>query len=545
MQSVEEFFENSDFPLNTQIFTSDFGDLTSSQLDSPFEDDVAEDKIFSCSDCSKFFKHKNFKRLKKNVHGSDENRCNHCNKNFARSDSLKRHIKSHEVSRAKILENKRKRLNSSPQPGPSGYQAPAAKDRRDNTKSRTCLNTFETYTISTDLNFIKNLNGFLQNSKEEVVRIVENKSKEKKGIKWYVCAKVRFVRKTAETEEEKCESHFRSICEISLLNESPEKKVTEAFLKILSSCEEFEGRGSGWILDEILHLEVKTCAYQPLAPSSYIPLPKTITKKKAVINIKNSDEKCFLWCVLAALHPVNIHAERISNYLSFEKEINSKHVPCGFAYVIVGPDGTMVKPPTVFRGKNAIDQFLTKLLDEEKSILDILRFVKPMVFSMTDEENFKSSTLCSICENPLNGDAVRDHDHLTGAYRGAAHNRCYLNFNLANYIPVVIHNLRNYDGHFLIQGIDIFENFRTLCQNYYKIDPCHTYTAPGLAWQACLKITKVRLELLTDIDMHLFIEKGIRGGVAMISHRYAKANNAYLSNYDSSLPSTVRSRFMR
>ncbi|GFX95332.1 uncharacterized protein TNCV_849221 [Trichonephila clavipes] len=85
---------------------------------------------------------------------------------------------------------------------------------------------------------------------------------------------------------------------------------------------------------------------------------------------------------------------------------------------------------------------------------------------------------------------------------------------------------------------DIFENFRTLCQNYYKIDPCHTYTAPGLAWQACLKMTKVRLELLTDIDMHLFIEKGIRGGVAMISHRYAKANNAYLSNYDSSLPSS-------
>ncbi|GFW86467.1 hypothetical protein TNCV_4332511 [Trichonephila clavipes] len=103
--------------------------------------------------------------------------------------SLKRHLKLHEVSRAKILENKRKRLNSSPQPGPSGYQTPAAKDRRDNTKSRTCLNTFETYTISTDLNFVKNLNGFLQNSKEEVVRIVENKSKEKKGIKWYVCAK--------------------------------------------------------------------------------------------------------------------------------------------------------------------------------------------------------------------------------------------------------------------------------------------------------------------------------------------------------------------
>ncbi|GFW21286.1 uncharacterized protein TNCV_3774971 [Trichonephila clavipes] len=52
------------------------------------------------------------------------------------------------------------------------------------------------------------------------------------------------------------------------------------------------------------------------------------------------------------------------------------------------------------------------------------------------------------------------------------------------------------------------------------------------------KMTKVRLELLTDIDKHLFIEKGIRGGVAMIGHRYAKANSAYLSTYDSSLPSS-------
>ncbi|GFX28842.1 uncharacterized protein TNCV_4250811 [Trichonephila clavipes] len=114
----------------------------------------------------------------------------------------------------------------------------------------------------------------------------------------------------------------------------------------------------------------------------------------------------------------------------------AKHVPCGFAYVIVGPDGTMIKPPTVFRGKNAIDQFLTKLFDEEKSIHNSLRFVKSMTFSMTDEENIKSPTLCSICEIHVNGDALRDHDHLTGAYRGAAHNSCNLNFKLANYIPV-------------------------------------------------------------------------------------------------------------
>ncbi|GFU30026.1 uncharacterized protein NPIL_581021 [Nephila pilipes] len=97
------------------------------------------------------------------------------------------------------------------------------------------------------------------------------------------------------------------------------------------------------------------------------------------------------------------------------------------------PDGMMIKPPTIFRGKNAIDKFLTKLLDEEKSILDTLRYVKPMSFSPTHEENFKSSTHCNICENPLNGDAVRDHDHLTRAYRGAAQNSCNLNFKLHSY----------------------------------------------------------------------------------------------------------------
>ncbi|GFU38124.1 uncharacterized protein NPIL_148391 [Nephila pilipes] len=83
----------------------------------------------------------------------------------------------------------------------------------------------------------------------------------------------------------------------------------------------------------------------------------------------------------------------------------AKHVPYGFTYAVVGPDGMIVKLPTGFRRKNAIDEFLRKLLDEEKLILDILHYVKPMVFSPTDEENYKSSTQCSICEKPLNGDA--------------------------------------------------------------------------------------------------------------------------------------------
>ena len=85
---------------------------------------------------------------------------------------------------------------------------------------------------------------------------------------------------------------------------------------------------------------------------------------------------------------------------------------------------------------------------------------------------------------------------------------------------------------------DVFENFRNKCLEVYELDPAHFLSLPGLAWQVCLKKTNIKLELLTDYDMLLMVEEGIRGGICHSIHRYTKANNKYMNNYDESKESS-------
>ena len=78
--------------------------------------------------------------------------------------------------------------------------------------------------------------------------------------------------------------------------------------------------------------------------------------------------------------------------------------------------------------------------------------------------------------------------------------------------------------------LQIYLKILEICLNIYELDPVYFVSAPGLAWQACLKKTEVKLELITDYDMLLMIEKSIRGGIYQATHRYAKANNKYMKN---------------
>ena len=96
-------------------------------------------------------------------------------------------------------------------------------------------------------------------------------------------------------------------------------------------------------------------------------------------------------------------------------------------------------------------------------------------------------------------------------------------------------DLGDYHSFYLLTNVlllaDVFKNFRDVCLQHYGLDPAHNYTSPGLSWQAALKMMDVKLDRLTDIGQHLFTEEGIRGGVAMISHRYARANASKRDSY--------------
>ena len=101
----------------------------------------------------------------------------------------------------------------------------------------------------------------------------------------------------------------------------------------------------------------------------------------------------------------------------------------------------------------------------------------------------------------------------------------FINNNLGDYHDLYVQNDT-------ILLADVFENFRNMCIKVYELDPAHFLSAPGIAWKACLTKAEVELELLTNIDVLLMVEKGIRGGIYHAIHRYAKANNKYMKHYE-------------
>lgn len=335
----------------------------------------------------------------------------------------------------------------------------------------------------------------------------------------------------------------------------------------------------------------------------------------------------------------------------------------------------------LYTGEDCLKWFVNELKQMANELNIIFDNPLPMI-PLTPDENihFQNAKTCFVCGELFNAEAndkVKDHSHLDGRFRGACHRSCNLNFSESHEIPIVSHNMSNYDGHLLIKHLatemegnisilpinkekyisftkyvkntrlrfrfldsfrfmaksldslssylnddqkiitkkfcetemqfkllnrkgvfpyeyvnsweklketvlppqecffskikdehisdedyihaqkvwdlfkiqnlqqyaelylktdvtllaDVFENFRSFCLRTYGLDSLHYYTAPGLSFDAMLKYTKVNLELLQDIDMFNFIERGIRGGVSQCSNRYGKSNNKYMNEH--------------
>ena len=127
-------------------------------------------------------------------------------------------------------------------------------------------------------------------------------------------------------EVEEFKSYFYSHTYKNLKSTNPEKLVKKCFSKILTDIEEYNKNGSGWYFKEVLKLEVNTVEFNPTKGSSYIPLPDWISNKKAIVNIQNKDEKCFLWCILRYLHPRKDNDSRFADLKKYEFSLNTKGI---------------------------------------------------------------------------------------------------------------------------------------------------------------------------------------------------------------------------
>ena len=133
------------------------------------------------------------------------------------------------------------------------------------------------------------------------------------------------------------------------------------------------------------------------------------------------------------------------------------HIPCSFPYKLVCTDDKFSKPVVLYKGTNATDKLIEVILEEYEYCKQIIRehFNKNLSMSVKNDAKFQSSNKCLISNKLFTEEdkEVSDHDHITGKYRGSAHSYCNINLKLTKKVPVILHNLRSYDSHLIMEKI--------------------------------------------------------------------------------------------
>ena len=138
-----------------------------------------------------------------------------------------------------------------------------------------------------------------------------------------------------------------------------------------------------------------------------------------------------------------------------------KHVGCSYGYKLIYVDDKFSKPFKSYLGKDAVYNLINTITEEIKYCSHVIKkhFNKELVIIKKDDEHFENSIKCWICDNGYDdGDVkVKDHCHITGKYRGSAHRSYNIKVKLNHIIPVIFHNLKNYDSHLIVQEVGIFD----------------------------------------------------------------------------------------
>ena len=203
-------------------------------------------------------------------------------------------------------------------------------------------------------------------------------------------------------------------------------------------------------------------------------------------------------------HPFIVYAD-FECFLIKEPSVSSnqtftiqKHVPNSYGYVVVRSDGK-AKDPVLYRGVNAANHFLEEMNKLYNEILKILKNPKDIIMTEQDERAFERATECHICGEKIDGKKVRDHDHITGKYRGAAHNKCNLEYGIKikDYkLPIFFHNLRGYDSHIIMQAVT--EEYKKIYLIAETDEKYKTFTLNKLAFYDSLQHLQSSLSRLAE-----------------------------------------------
>ena len=164
----------------------------------------------------------------------------------------------------------------------------------------------------------------LGEAKEDVAEEFKRKLKELDAVKWYLTMIVRRSKFDKKGEEIELEASFQSTVEVALNEEDAREEYGRVVDIIERKIKEFISQGSGWSLGKVVKLDLHVASYEPLCVAFFIPTDPWLAAKRAIINVKNDDGKCFVWSALVGLHPQKLHANRVSKYVPYMKELSVK-----------------------------------------------------------------------------------------------------------------------------------------------------------------------------------------------------------------------------